>query len=118
MFEERLKRVAEAAGGVLGVSLVSRDGIPVESYQTDERLDLEALAAELLTQVKTASRDQQELAMGSVRQFSVTTDHYNLILGALSQGYYLLLVQEGTASFGRARFELRRARLAFEEDLA
>ena len=40
-----------------------------------------------------------------------------MMLGRVAPGYYLMLVLAHGRSFGRARFELRRAPLAFEEDL-
>ena len=79
--------------------------------------DLEALAAELLTQVRAISDEQRDLAVGDVDQYSVSTDRFTILIGRLQAGYYLLLVLERTSSYGRARFEVRRARLLFEDDL-
>ena len=39
------------------------------------------------------------------------------IIGALTEDYFLLLVLKAGSNSGRARFELRRAVLMFEEDL-
>ncbi len=116
MFAERLQRIQERLGDALAVSLVGRDGIPVESLSATE-MDVEALAAELLTQVRAISGDHRELAIGPVRQFAVTTDRYSLLLGSLTDEYFLLLVLGQECSLGRARYELRRASLDFEADL-
>lgn len=116
MFAERLREIHERIDDALAVSLVGRDGISVETHATVD-LDIEALSAELLTQVRAISDDNRELAVGPVQQFAVTTDRYSLMLGALTEEYYLLLVLDGAGSIGRARYELRRASLAFEEDL-
>lgn len=117
MFRDRLRQIRDRVDGALAVSLVGRDGIQVESDGEPGGLDLEALAAELLNQVRAISDDNRELAVGPVRQFSIVTDRYNLIVGALTESYYLLLVLERGASFGRARYEIRRAPLDFQEDL-
>ena len=117
MFTERLQQVTDHLDGVLAISLVAKDGIPVESIIRDQDLDLELLAAELMSQVRAVSQDHRELSVGKVRLFSLTTESCILMIGALTDEYYLLVVLEAGSNFGRARFELRRAVLLFEEDL-
>lgn len=117
MFSDRLEQVRDRLEDVLAISLIAKDGIPVESLKLDPRVDLELLAAELMSQVRAVSHNHQELSMGKVRQFSVTTEQLILMVGALTEEYYLMLVLSADANFGRARFELRRAVLLFEEDL-
>lgn len=118
MFLERLSRITSRIDGALALSLVSRDGMPVESVSSDAEVDVEVLAAEMLAQVKAISDQQRELAVGEVQQFSVTTDKLTLMVSKVAEGFYLLLVLTRDGSYGRARFELRRARLLFENDLA
>ena len=117
MFRERLQRVADRIDGALALSLIAKDGIPVETFTKEESLDLELLAAELMSQVRAVAQNHQELSVGEVLHFSVTTDRYILMIGALTEDYFLLLVLRADASSGLARFELRRAVLLFEEDL-
>ena len=121
MFVERLNRISDRIEGALALSLVARDGIPVESVRPagggGERLDLDALAAELLTQVKAISENHSDLSVGRVRQFAITTDRYTIMVTAVTDDYYLLLVMGERGNYGRARFELVRARLLFAEDL-
>ncbi len=117
MFTERLQQVTDHLDGALAVSLVAKDGIAVESIILDQDLDLELLAAELMSQVRAVSQDHRELSVGKVRLFSLTTESFILMVGALTDEYYLLVVLEAGSNFGRARFELRRAVLLFEEDL-
>ena len=117
MFEDRLKTISDRIGGVLALSLISRDGIPVESVQEDEEVDLEVLSAELITQVQVISDDQRDLDVGTVRHFAITTDVMTVMLTAMTDEYFLLLVLGDPSRHGRARFELQRARLVFEDDL-
>ena len=117
MFLERLQNVADRIDGALALSLIAKDGIPVETLANDESLDIELLAAELMSQVRAVSQNHQELSVGEVKNFSVTTDRFILMIGALTEDYYLLLVQNAGSGSGRGRFELRRAVLLFEEDL-
>lgn len=113
----RLNVLLDRIDGALAVSLVAADGIAVATANRDGAFDLEALAAELLTQVRAISDEQRDLAVGEVDQYSVTTDRFTILIGRLQAGYYLLLVLRRAGSYGRARFEMRRARLLFEDDL-
>lgn len=117
MFTERLEQVSQKIDGTLALSLVAKDGIPVESVSRDPALDLDLLAAELMSQVRAVSQNHQELSVGKVRYFSVVTDRYVLMVSSLNDEYYLLLVLQSGSQAGRARFELRRAVMLFEQDL-
>ena len=117
MFLDRLRSISDRIQGTLALGLVAGDGIPVESVKNDPEVDLEALSAELLAQVRTISDDHRELHVGTVKQLTVTTDERTFLVSAVAKDYYLLLVLSDSRSYGRARFELRRARLLFEPDL-
>jgi len=117
MFLERLEAICNRIDGTIALSLIAKDGIEVESVNRDPDLDLDVLAAELIAQVKVISDDHRELNVGEVSTLAVTTDQKTIMLSAVAEGYYLLLVLAESTSYGRARFELRRARLTFETDL-
>ncbi len=118
MFTERLEEVRGRIDGAVALSLVAKDGIPVESVTTLPDLDLELVAAELMSQIQAISLNHRELGAGPVRHFSVRTDRMVLMVTSLSEEYSLLLVTQAAAHQGRARFELRRAVLQFEKDLS
>jgi predicted regulator of Ras-like GTPase activity (Roadblock/LC7/MglB family) len=118
MFLERLSRLSSRIEDTQALSLVAKDGIPVESLSSSSELDLESLAAELIAQARAISDDHRELSVGEVQQFSVTTDRYTFLVSAVTPEYYLLLVLGKRGIYGKARFELRRARLQFEGDLS
>jgi predicted regulator of Ras-like GTPase activity (Roadblock/LC7/MglB family) len=118
MFLDQLSRISNCIDGALALSLVARDGMPVESVSSDPNLDLEALAAELVTQVRSITENHRELDVGEVQHFSVTTDRLTLMVSSVAADYYLLLVLGPEGNYGRARFELRRARLLLEADLS
>lgn len=117
MFLERLSSITGRIDGALALSLVARDGIPVESVSSDPAIDLEALGAEMVSQARAISDNHRELAVGEVQQLSVTTERVTLMVSSVAPDYYLLLVLGPDGNYGRARFELRRARLLLEKDL-
>jgi predicted regulator of Ras-like GTPase activity (Roadblock/LC7/MglB family) len=118
MFLDQLSRISNSIEGALALSLVAKDGMAVESVSSDPSLDLEVLAAELVAQARSITENHRELDVGDVRQLSVTTDRYTLMVSSVAADYYLLLVLGSDGNYGRARFELRRARLLLEEDLS
>lgn len=118
MFLDQLSRISNRIDGALALSLVAKDGIAVESVSSDPNLDLEVLAAELVAQVRSITEDHRELHVGEVQQLSVTTDRLTLMVSSVASDYYLLLVLGPEGNYGRARFELRRARLLLEADLS
>ena len=114
---DRLGGLLDRIDGSLAASLVAADGIAVESIRRGGDFDLEALSAELLTQMRAISDEQRDLEVGEVEQYAISTERFTILVGLLQAGYYLLLVLGRKASYGRARFEMRRARLLFEDDL-
>jgi predicted regulator of Ras-like GTPase activity (Roadblock/LC7/MglB family) len=118
MFLDQLSRISNRIGGVLALSLVAKDGMPVESFSSDPNLDLDVLAAELVAQVRSITENHRELDVGEVQQLSVTTDRMTLMVSSVASDYYLLLVLGPEGNYGKARFELRRARLLLEADLS
>ena len=121
MFQERLADIASRLDRLAFASLVAADGIRVESHEVSGEslgdLDTDNLAVELLTQLKAIAENHRELALGEVTEYSVSTERFSVVLGKVAPGYYLMLVLAAGGSFGRARFELRRAPLVFEKDL-
>lgn len=118
MFLDQLSRISNRIEGALALSLVAKDGMPVESFSTDPDLDLEVLAAELVAQVRSITENHRELDAGEVQHLSVTTDRLTLMVSSVASDYYLLLVLGPEGNHGKARFELRRARLLLEADLS
>ena len=117
MFLEQLSQISGRIEGALALSLVAKDGISVESVSSDPAIDLEALAAEMVSQARSISDNHRELEVGEVQQLSITSDQVTLMVSSITPDYYLLLVLGPGGNYGRARFELRRARLLLEKDL-
>ena len=118
MFLDQLSRISNRIEGALALSLVAKDGMPVESVSSDPGLDLEVLAAELIAQARAISENHRELEAGDVQHLAVATERMTVMVSSVAADYYLLLVLGPEGNYGRARFELRRARLLLERDLS
>jgi predicted regulator of Ras-like GTPase activity (Roadblock/LC7/MglB family) len=118
MFLEHLSRISNRIEGTIALSLVARDGMRVESVCSEPGLDLELLAAEMIAQARAISENHRELEAGEVEHLAVATDRFTLMVSSVAADYYLLLVLGPGGNPGRARFELRRARLLLESELS
>ncbi len=117
MYLERLSSISRRIDGTLALTLVASDGMPIESLSSAPELDLETVAAEMVAQAQTISQQQKELSVGEVQQLTIASEQMTFLLSSLDRGFWLLAALRPEASLGRARFELKRAVLLFENDL-
>ena len=118
MLQRKLAALAERLGDVRLLALIDRDGISIANVSFDAALDLDRMAAELASLARDIVADYRDLVVGRPRQFSVLFGRTIVMLSFLSHDHSLLLVADEKIGQGRARFELRRARLSLEQDLA
>jgi predicted regulator of Ras-like GTPase activity (Roadblock/LC7/MglB family) len=117
VYLERLSDVSRRIDGAVALTLVAADGISIESLSSDPALDLDTLAAEMVAQARAIALQQKELAVGEVVQLTVSGEAMTFLLSSLGRGFWLLAALGPEAILGRARFELKRAALLFENDL-
>lgn len=115
MFKRTLAGIQQRVEGVLGVSLIGLDGIAIESIN-DGGVPLDVLGAEFGGFIKSI-RPNAELNTGEVLQFSLVTEKYITFLSAITPEYFVLLVMRPDGNYGRARFELLKAKEALREEL-
>ena len=116
MFREVLRALADRVEGTLAVSLIGLDGIAVETVSYDS-VPLEAMGAEFGGFIKSVRLTNTELDTGEVLQFSLVTEKYIAFLSAVTSEYYVLLVLRPDGNYGRARFELARAKHLLRDEL-
>ena len=116
MFESVLTRLRERVEGARAVSLVGADGIAVHSI-SDGRIPLDSLSAEFGSFIKSIRLSNTELDTGDVTQFALVTEKYTTFLSAVSPDYFILMVLEPDGNYGRARFELSKAKQALWAEL-
>ena len=116
MFKDVLRNIAEHVEGTLAVSLIGLDGIAVETLSYDS-MPLDAMGAEFGGFIKSVRVTNTELDTGEVLQFSLVTEKYIAFLSAVTSEYYVLLVLRPDGNYGRARYELARAKHLLRDEL-
>jgi predicted regulator of Ras-like GTPase activity (Roadblock/LC7/MglB family) len=102
--------------GTMAASLIGLDGIAVETVG-DSGVPLDVLGAEFGGFVKSIRHANTELNTGEVLQFALVTEKYVTFLSEVTPEYYILLVLRPDGNYGRARFELARAKHLLRDEL-
>lgn len=116
MFKRVLEQMADRVDGTLAVSLMGLDGIAIESVNRSG-IQLDAVSAEFGSFVKAIRVSSAELNTGEVQQLAVMTDQYVTFLSAVTSDYFVLMILSRDGNYGRARYELRRAKFVLEDEL-
>ena len=114
-FRQVLAGIRDRVEGTLAVSLIGLDGIAIDTLN-EGRVPLDILGAEFGGFVKSI-RPSAELDTGEVLQFSLVTERYITFLSAITPEYFILLVLRPDGNYGRARFELSRAKNLLRDEL-
>lgn len=117
VFKSVLQGLKSRVEGCVAVSLIALDGIAVESIN-DSGVPIESLGAEFGSFIKSILNANTELNTGTVEQFSLMTDRYTAVMSAVTPEYYILLVLEPAGNYGRARFELSKAKYKLSDELS
>lgn len=117
MFRTVLAGIRERVEGALAASLIGLDGIAVETVGSDVAVPLDVLGAEFGSFIKSIRHTNTELNTGDVLQFSLVTEKYVTFLSEVTPDYYILLVLTPDGNYGRARFELSKAKYLLRDEL-
>jgi predicted regulator of Ras-like GTPase activity (Roadblock/LC7/MglB family) len=116
VFKQVLGGIRDRVEGALAVSLIGLDGIAVESIQSHS-VPLDIMGAEFGGFVKSVRLSNTDLDTGDVLQFALVTEKYITFLSAITPEYYILLVMSPDGNYGRARFELAKAKHLLRDEL-
>lgn len=117
VFKTVLSGLKARVEGCVAVSLIALDGIAVEALN-DSSVPLESLGAEFGSFIKSILNANTELNTGTVEQFSLMTDRYTAVMSAVTPEYYILLILDPGGNYGRARFELSKAKFTLSDELS
>ncbi|HEX2123508.1 MAG TPA: hypothetical protein VHL59_17890 [Thermoanaerobaculia bacterium] len=116
MFKDVLAGLCSRVEGALASSLIGLDGIAIETVN-DHAVPLDVIGAEFGGFIKSLRHANTELNTGDVLQFSLVTERYITFLSAVTPEYYILLVLTPDGNYGRARFELSKAKYLLRDEL-
>ena len=116
-FRDVLEGIRKRVEGTLAVSLLGLDGITVDSINPGS-VPLDVMGAEFSGFLKSIRLSNTELNTGEVQQFSLVTERYIAFVSAVTTEYYVLLVTTSNGNYGRARFELARAKQVLRDELS
>ena len=117
-FAEALKTIAARVPETHVLIVMGTDGIPIEKLVLRPELNLEAVAAEYTSLLKSGVAVAGDTGLGQLRELSVVTDKMTALLVAITPEYFLFAGLAPGALLGRARFALRVASLALEREFA
>lgn len=116
-FRAVLEEILERVEGAKAISLIGLDGIAIDSVNPGG-LPLEGLSAEFTSIVRGLNVSNTELETGEVRQLTVATGRYVTFLSAVTSDYFILMILSADGNYGRARFELLRAKTRLQDELS
>ena len=116
MFKTVLTGLRDRIEGAIAVSLIGLDGIAIETIGAGQ-VPLDVLGAEFGGFIKSLRNANTELNTGDVLQFALVTERYITFLSEVTPEYYILLVMRPDGNYGRARFELAKAKHALRDEL-
>jgi predicted regulator of Ras-like GTPase activity (Roadblock/LC7/MglB family) len=116
VFREVLQGIRDRVDGALAVSLIGLDGIAIDSIK-DASVPLDVMGAEFGGFVKSVRLSNTDLDTGDVLQFALVTEKFITFLSAITPEYYVLLVMRPDGNYGRARFELAKAKHLLRDEL-
>jgi predicted regulator of Ras-like GTPase activity (Roadblock/LC7/MglB family) len=117
-FRERLKKIVEQVDGAIGALIMGYDGIPIdESIRPDASLDVQLLAVEYATLLKEIKRTVDVLKTGGMEEVSITSGELRVVIRALNEEFFMVLLLEKEGNFGLGRYLLRLNAQAFRDML-
>ena len=110
MFSELLDSIVSKVEGILAAAIMGMDGIAIEKRNRDADLNVELLAAEYTTALRLSSSSTQEVGLGALEEYILSTENRTIIVRMITSDYFLLLLLGKEGNIGRARFELKKAK--------
>jgi predicted regulator of Ras-like GTPase activity (Roadblock/LC7/MglB family) len=111
MMRQTLEAIKQKAQGTIAVMVVGLDGFIIEQQGTPENdLSMEAVAAEIAALLRQAQTSSNDMNVGTLEEIDLRTDQAYILVQRITNDYFLCLIQALDGIFGRARFELRKAK--------
>ena len=116
MFSDVLQDVASRVQGLVGLVVMGMDGIPIERVIANDDHNFDMLATESTTLLRSTAQASADVGAGGLRELIFMTDQLVVITVAITPDYVLYGVFESGTNYGQARFQMKRAAIALEQE--
>jgi predicted regulator of Ras-like GTPase activity (Roadblock/LC7/MglB family) len=107
VFKDALKKIVDNVDGGISGLIMGLDGIAVETYSREERVDVNTVGMEfsfILTQVRKAA---EALELGELNEITIKAEKLTIVIRLLTKDYFLALALGPDGNFGKGRFLMR-----------
>jgi len=118
MFKPILEKLLDRIPGAQWAVVVGVDGVVIDSSSRAQPPELEILAADYSTQLRSWQRIAEETGTGGVQGSLIFTERGKIVFQMITPDYFLLVGLDEAGISGKARFEVTRSRPEFERELA
>ena len=108
-FAKALETVATRVPEMRVVMIIGTDGIPIERLVLQPDPNLETIAAEYTTLLRSSLAAASDTGLGELQELSIVTENMTTLIVGITRDYFLFAVLAPGALLGRARFALRLA---------
>src|SRR5687767_10488145 len=98
--------------------IMGTDGIPIEKLVLRPSANMDAVAAEYTTLLRSSVAAATETGLGDLLELSVVTEKMTALLVGVTREYFMFAALSPGALMGRARFALRVASLNVRQEFA
>ena len=107
-FEEVVRKAVEETQGAVAALLMGTDGISLAHYIKPEAgLEMEVVGVEYASLLGEVRKVCEILESGDVREVTVSSDKYVVIVRAITPEYFFALALIPSGNIGKGRFLLR-----------
>ena len=115
-FREKLKSIVESTDRALGAVIMGYDGIAIDEYIVQNTtIDVTLLSVEYSTLLKEIKRTVDVLKTGNLEEVDIFTGEIGIVIRAVSEEFFLVLLLEKEGNFGKGRYLLKLNASAFAE---
>ena len=116
--KDTLNAIAEKVEGCRAVAIMAADGLPIDEVVVQQgELDMQLLTVEHATVLKDVRRAVALLEVGETEEICITSNQLYVIVRALSDDLFMILVLDRSANLGKGRYLLRLASVDVSREL-
>ena len=118
MFKSILETIVTSCSGGVGAVLMGYDGIGIDQFNVEENsLDLNLVGIEYSNVIKEIRTAADVLSVGALQEVSIKSEHYYVIIHALTDEYFVALIIDRRGNYGQGRYLLMREAPALRREL-